>query len=110
MSDTPGTVSAATATTAMYLILAALRRFTLGELHARRGLWDHQFPIALDPEEKTLGMLSLHTDTSSIVNVAFTQVSSVGAGAGAHCDKDIVHLRYRHGRDRTSTGSQGFRI
>lgn len=27
----------------------------MGELHARRGLWDHQFPMALDLEGKTLG-------------------------------------------------------
>lgn len=69
----------------MYLILAALRRFTLGELHARRGLWDYEFEMAQDPEEKTLGTsLSWNVSTKSgaslLIQITLSlQASSVWA-------------------------------
>lgn len=62
----------------MYLILGALRRFTLGERHARQGLWDHQFPLAHDPEGKILGEVVFFDERDSkFMNESLSQELSV---------------------------------
>ena len=61
MSNTPGTVDEATATTALYLVLSTLRHFSKAERSLRAGTW--KTPIALrdthDLSTRTLGVLGL---------------------------------------------------
>lgn len=59
MSHTPGAVDDATATTALYLIIATCRQFTRGEKLLRDGSWKTSFPSAHDPSSRTLGILGL---------------------------------------------------
>ncbi|KAG7529718.1 hypothetical protein FFLO_05445 [Filobasidium floriforme] len=57
VSHTPGAVDDATATTAIYLILAAMRQFSKAEASARRGEWKNHLELARDPEQKVLGIV-----------------------------------------------------
>lgn len=59
VSHTPGAVDDATATTALYLIIATCRQFTRGEKFLRDGSWKTSFPSAHDPSSRTLGILGL---------------------------------------------------
>lgn len=59
VSHTPGAVDDATATTALYLIIATCRQFTRGEKLLRDGSWKSSFPSAHDPSSRTLGILGL---------------------------------------------------
>ena len=60
MSNCPNVVDDATADTAMFLILAALRGFNNGILAIRNGLWSGHVPpppLGHDPQGKMLGIL-----------------------------------------------------
>ncbi|KAK9236702.1 Gor1p [Lipomyces kononenkoae] len=59
VSNTPDTVSDATADTAIYLMIGALRNFHRLALDLRRGNWSSKTPEAHDPEKKVLGILGL---------------------------------------------------
>lgn len=66
VTHTPGAVNEATATTALYLIIATCRQFTRGERNILDGQWKKDFTAAHDPSSKTLGILGfggigLHT-------------------------------------------------
>lgn len=59
VSHTPGAVDDATATTALYLIIAACRQFSRGERNLLNGQWKADFKPAHDPSSRTLGILGL---------------------------------------------------
>jgi len=57
VSNTPGAVDTATATTALYLLIACFRQFTKAELNARTHKWKAGLPPAHDPDGKVLGII-----------------------------------------------------
>lgn len=57
VSNTPGHVDDSTATTAMFLIISALRGFWHGELVAHQGNFKQGVPMQNDPEHKVLGII-----------------------------------------------------
>ncbi|KAJ9111224.1 hypothetical protein QFC22_006599 [Naganishia vaughanmartiniae] len=59
VTHTPGAVDDATATTAVYLILSAIRHFYHAEKNCRAGQWKKGLPLARDPEGKTLGIVGM---------------------------------------------------
>ncbi|KAK7691725.1 hypothetical protein QCA50_005125 [Cerrena zonata] len=61
VSNTPGAVDEATATTALYLMISALRRFPQAERHARDGQWrvGHDVNTSHDLSGCTIGILGL---------------------------------------------------
>lgn len=61
MSNVPTAVDDATADTAVFLILGALRGFNTGMLALRKGEWKGKSapPLGHDPEGKTLGVLGM---------------------------------------------------
>ena len=62
VSNCPKVVDAATADTAVFLILAALRGFNNGIMAIRNGTWTGHVPpppLGRDPDGKTLGILGL---------------------------------------------------
>lgn len=59
VSNTPGAVDDATATTGLYLIVSALRQFARAEQNVRAGNWKSGLKPAHDPSEKTLAILGL---------------------------------------------------
>ncbi|KAK9365363.1 D-isomer specific 2-hydroxyacid dehydrogenase [Lipomyces kononenkoae] len=59
VSNTPGTVSDATADVGMFLILGALREFYPAMTSLRKGKWNMGAPISRDPEGKVLGILGM---------------------------------------------------
>lgn len=59
VSNTPGAVDDATATTALFLLIAAVRQFTRAELSARAGTWKNGLKPAHDPSALTLSILGL---------------------------------------------------
>lgn len=59
VTHTPGAVDDATATTAIFLILSAMRRFWAAEQSCRAGNWKKGLPLARDPEGKTLGIVGM---------------------------------------------------
>lgn len=59
VSNTPGVVNDATATTAMYLIIGALRRFSAAEKNARYGHFKSGLHPGHDPEGKVLGIVGM---------------------------------------------------
>ena len=62
MSNCPHVVDDATADTAIYLILAALRGFNNGIMAIRNGTWKGEVPpppLGHDPQGKVLGILGL---------------------------------------------------
>lgn len=59
MSNTPGAVDDATATTALYLVISALRQFARAEQNIRAGRWKSGLAPAHDPSAKTLSILGL---------------------------------------------------
>jgi glyoxylate reductase len=59
VSNVPGAVNGATADTAIYLMLGALRNFGRLEAELRRGNWYKNVPEAHDPAGKVLGILGL---------------------------------------------------
>ncbi|KAK9375578.1 D-isomer specific 2-hydroxyacid dehydrogenase [Lipomyces chichibuensis] len=59
MSNTPGTVDDATADVNMFLILGALREFSLSMSTLRKGNWNKGVPLSHDPEGKVLGILGM---------------------------------------------------
>ncbi|KEI37066.1 uncharacterized protein L969DRAFT_19614 [Mixia osmundae IAM 14324] len=59
VSNTPIAVDDATATTAIFLLISALRHFSEGEASARQGNWAKGFKPGRDPEGKTLGILGM---------------------------------------------------
>jgi lactate dehydrogenase-like 2-hydroxyacid dehydrogenase len=52
-------VDDATATTAVYLIISAMRQFARAEVACRKLEWKNDLPLARDPEQKTLGIVGL---------------------------------------------------
>lgn len=59
MSHTPGAVDAATADTAMFLILGALRRAWVPQRAVREGRWRGDAALGRDPDGLTLGILGM---------------------------------------------------
>lgn len=59
VSNTPGAVDDATATTALYLLISALRQFARAEQNLRAGDWKSGLKPAHDPSSKTLAILGL---------------------------------------------------
>ncbi|WRT67534.1 uncharacterized protein IL334_004506 [Kwoniella shivajii] len=59
VTHTPSAVDDATATTATYLIISAMRQFARAEVACREGKWKTGLPLARDPEHKTLGIIGL---------------------------------------------------
>lgn len=61
MSNTPGAVDDATATTALYLIISALRQFSKAERDLRKGEWKYSLNPgqAFDLTDKTLAVLGM---------------------------------------------------
>jgi len=59
VSNTPGAVDDATATTAMYLLISAVRQFSIAERNARAGKFKAGLKPAHDPSALTLGILGL---------------------------------------------------
>jgi len=61
VSNTPGTVDDATATTALYLIISMLRQFSKAERNLRKGAWDTGLDTgrAFDLTGKTLAILGM---------------------------------------------------
>ena len=72
MSNTPGAVNDATATTALYLILATVRQFPLGERSLRAGAWKPTTiaPNAHDLTGRTLAILGLGGIGSRLAELA----------------------------------------
>lgn len=59
LANVPGAVNGATADTAIYLMIGALRNFGRLEAELRRGNWYKNVPEAHDPAGKVLGILGL---------------------------------------------------
>jgi len=59
VSHTPGAVDEATATTALFLLLSAFRQYSHAEINARANKWLKDFPLAHNPEGKTLGIVGM---------------------------------------------------
>lgn len=63
LSNVPSLVDDATADTAVYLLLGAMRNFQLSSENMKKGLWKTQkcggTPIGHDPEHKILGILGM---------------------------------------------------
>ncbi|QPG94169.1 hypothetical protein C2857_005088 [Epichloe festucae Fl1] len=59
VSNTPTAVDAATANTAIFLILGALRRAWIPQLALREGNWRGASPLGRDPHHLTLGVLGM---------------------------------------------------
>ncbi|KAG8910174.1 hypothetical protein FRC01_006488 [Tulasnella sp. 417] len=59
VSNTPGAVDIGTATTALYLLVSAVRQYSIAERQARSGLWKNGLKPAHDPSALTLGILGL---------------------------------------------------
>lgn len=59
VSHTPQAVDHGTATTALYLLIGAIRQFAHAEMNARKGDWLKDFPLAHDPEHKVLGIVGM---------------------------------------------------
>ncbi|KDQ20001.1 hypothetical protein BOTBODRAFT_125531 [Botryobasidium botryosum FD-172 SS1] len=59
VSNTPGAVDDATATTALYLLVSAVRQYSIAERNVRSGKWKQGLAPAHDPSALTLGVLGL---------------------------------------------------
>ena len=59
VSNTPGAVDTGTATTALYLLISALRQFSIAERTIRSGKWRSGILPAHDSPAKTLGILGM---------------------------------------------------
>ncbi|KAK1921079.1 putative 2-hydroxyacid dehydrogenase [Papiliotrema laurentii] len=59
VTHTPSAVDDATATTAIYLVISAMRQFAKAEIACRAGQWKKHLPLARDPEHKTLGIVGM---------------------------------------------------
>ena len=59
VTHTPSAVDDATATTAVYLIISAMRQFARAEVACRNLEWKNKLPLARDPEHKTLGIIGM---------------------------------------------------
>lgn len=59
ISNTPGAVDDGTATTALYLLISAVRQYSIAERQARSGQWKTGLKPAHDPSALTLGILGL---------------------------------------------------
>ncbi|EJT96706.1 hypothetical protein DACRYDRAFT_119923 [Dacryopinax primogenitus] len=57
VSNTPGAVDTATATTALYLLISCFRQFAKAELNARARNWKNGLLPAHDPDGKILGIV-----------------------------------------------------
>ena len=72
MSNTPGAVDDATATTALYLIISALRQFSKAERNLRKGEWKSGLYSgqAFDLTDKTLAILGMGGIGTRIAHLA----------------------------------------
>ncbi|KAG9069940.1 hypothetical protein KI688_009265 [Linnemannia hyalina] len=59
VSNTPGVVSAATADTAMFLILGCLRNFTQGQTSLRAGTWKNEIDYGHDMAAASIGIIGM---------------------------------------------------
>lgn len=74
VSNTPGAVDDATATTALYLIISALRQFSKAERALRKGEWKSNLNSgrAFDLTDKTLAILGMGGIGTRIAELAHT--------------------------------------
>ncbi|WWD20512.1 hypothetical protein CI109_104988 [Kwoniella shandongensis] len=59
VSNVPTAVDEATADTAMFLLIGAIRQFSLALSHARAGTFNSQIPLSNDPKGKVLGIIGM---------------------------------------------------
>lgn len=59
VSNTPGTVDSATADTAIFLMIGALRKFNVGLASLRKGSFANGYQMGQDPKGKVLGILGM---------------------------------------------------
>ncbi|KAK5822502.1 D-isomer specific 2-hydroxyacid dehydrogenase [Linnemannia elongata] len=59
VTNTPGVVSAATADTAMFLILGCLRNFTQGQTNLRAGTWKKEVDYGHDMAAASIGIIGM---------------------------------------------------
>ncbi|KAG0278209.1 hypothetical protein BGZ95_004487 [Linnemannia exigua] len=59
VTNTPGVISAATADTAMFLILGCLRKFTLAQTNLRAGAWRNNVGYGHDLAASSLGIIGM---------------------------------------------------
>lgn len=59
VSNTPGAVDDATATTALYLVISAVRQFSIAERNVRSGKWKSGLVPARDPSVLTLAIFGM---------------------------------------------------
>ncbi|KAF9542056.1 hypothetical protein EC957_002349 [Mortierella hygrophila] len=59
VTNTPGVVSAATADTAMFLILGCIRKFTQGQTSLRAGTWKNDLGYGHDMAAASLGIIGM---------------------------------------------------
>jgi len=57
VSNTPAAVDSATATTALYLLISAMRQYAIAEQQAHAGKWKAGLAPAHDPDGKVLGIV-----------------------------------------------------
>ena len=93
VSNTPGAVDNATATTGIYLALGAIRQYYRAEKTARQGNWNKGSAPARDPEGKVLGVIGM----GGIGSVSGPECESSRKCRGSKQDRrlrvsDIIHL------------------
>ncbi|KAK8850328.1 hypothetical protein IAR55_004245 [Kwoniella newhampshirensis] len=59
VSNVPTAVDDATADTAMFLLIGALRQFSLALSHAKAGTFNSKIPLSHDPKGKVLGIVGM---------------------------------------------------
>ncbi|WVO15928.1 hypothetical protein L204_103593 [Cryptococcus depauperatus] len=59
VSNVPSVVDDATADTAMFLLIGALRQFSLALTHAKQGIFNSQLSLSHNPQGKTLGIVGM---------------------------------------------------
>ncbi|ANB11147.1 Gor1p [Sugiyamaella lignohabitans] len=78
LSNTPDAVANATADTAVYLILSALRNFSRLSEELRKGNWLGTVPLAREPKDKVLGILGMgsigHLVHEKVIPLGFSKV------------------------------------
>lgn len=93
VSNTPGAVDEATATTALYLTLSALRRYSFCERNLHKGGWvpDNVCGVAHDVSTRTIGILGLASAQLSYPHFSNHHFLRMG-GIGSYYAKSVVVL------------------
>ncbi|KAG6193060.1 hypothetical protein E4U27_000924 [Claviceps purpurea] len=88
VSNTPKAVDAATANTAIFLILGALRRAWIPQTALREGKWRGASPLGRDPHHLTLGILGM----GGIGTATAKRAAALGFKLQYHNRKPVVDL------------------